>query len=68
MVESPEELTYREVKEESELTITKPALKGILAFKDFDETNDWMVFVFIATQFSSNHCDEVLEWIPNEKL
>ena len=69
--ESPEECVIREVKEESGLIITKPALKGILTFPRFDETNDWMVFVFVANQFTGSliDCDEgVLEWIPNEKL
>ena len=69
--ESPEECIVREIKEESGLTVIKPLLKGIITFPKFDEINDWLVFVYTATNFSGSLIDSdegVLEWIPKQKI
>jgi len=50
--ESPEDCVIREVWEESGLRIKNPKLKGVLIFPSFDQVDDWLVFVFTASQFS----------------
>lgn len=69
--ETPEECVIREVCEESGLTIQNPTLKGILTFPAFDDTNDWLAFVFVSHTFTGKliESDEgVLEWIDDSKL
>jgi len=69
--ETPEECIIREVKEESGLAIYNPQLKGILTFPQFDGIDDWMAFLFTATQFEGNLIDSPegnLEWIKDEEV
>ena len=69
--ETPEECIIREVKEESGLTIHNPKLKGILTFPQFDGIDDWMAFLFIATEFNGqliNSPEGHLEWIDNNEV
>lgn len=69
--ESPEECVCREVKEESGLALTNPTLRGVMTFPLFDGNQDWMVFLFTATEFEDSmfESDEgKLEWIDNDKL
>lgn len=69
--ETPEECIIREVKEESGLTIYNPTLKGILTFPKFDGVDDWMAFLFTATQFEGQLIDSPegnLEWIADSEL
>lgn len=69
--ETPEECVVREVKEESGLKIKNPSLKGIINFPGFDDENDWMVFLYTASQFSGEltDCKEGhLYWIPDQDL
>ena len=69
--ETPEECVVREIKEESGLTIRRPALRGVLTFPSFDGENDWIVFLFTAHQFKGKLIDSNeghLEWIENKKL
>lgn len=69
--ETPEECVIREVKEESGLRLKNPGLRGILTFPGFDGENDWVVFLFVANDFSGKtvESDEgSLGWIPNKDL
>ena len=69
--ESPEDCVKREVNEESGLIIENPQLKGIITFPKFDAIDDWIVFVYIANQFSGNLIDSdegELKWIKNKKI
>ena len=69
--ESPEDCIIREVKEESGLIIKNPLLKGVITFPNFDLIDDWIVFIFICTEFNGNIIDSnegTLQWIENEKL
>ena len=67
--ESPEECILREAKEETGLTLTEFAYRGVITFL----SGDWgeTMHLFTATGFSGEltDCDEgVLEWISREKL
>ncbi|MCK5684311.1 8-oxo-dGTP diphosphatase [bacterium] len=69
--ETPDECVIREIKEECGLDIKNPGLKGILTFPDFENGNDWTVFVYTVNEFSgelikSNEGD--LKWIDNSRL
>ncbi|MBT3606498.1 MAG: 8-oxo-dGTP diphosphatase [Candidatus Latescibacteria bacterium] len=69
--ETPEECIIREVKEESGLTIYNPNLRGILTFPKFDGIDDWMAFLFTATQFEGELIDSPegnLEWIEDTEV
>ena len=69
--ETPEECIIREVKEESGLTIYNPNLRGILTFPKFDGIDDWMSFLFTATQFEGELIDSPegnLEWIEDTEV
>lgn len=70
--ETPEECVIREVKEESGLVITKPRLRGVLTFPDFNGGDDWYAFVFTAESPEGEpfkECDEGrLEWIEDAKV
>ena len=69
--ETPEECVVREVKEESGLQIRKPQLRGVMMFPAFKDNEDWLVFLFTASEFSGSlsDCDEGrLEWIDDDKL
>ena len=69
--ESPEECIIREVYEESGLTIKNPTLRGIMTFPKFDDIDDWLVFLYTATDFTGNLIESnegVLEWINNNEI
>lgn len=69
--ESPEECVVREVREESGLKITAPALKGFLSFPGFDGEDDWYVWVYEARRFTGRlrTSDEgELAWIPDARV
>lgn len=73
--ESPEECAIREVKEETNLDIKKPILKGILTFPNNIATGEtWYVFVYTAYDFEGEILEDKdaregkLEWISNDKL
>ncbi|MBU0278038.1 8-oxo-dGTP diphosphatase [Gemella sp. zg-570] len=70
--ESPEECIIREVKEETNLDITNPTLRGIITFPDFEQGVNWYTYVFTAEKYSgqmTKNCDEGdLIWIKKEDI
>jgi len=69
--ETPEECAIREVWEESGLTVSKPQLKGIITFPNFDGENDWYVFIFRFDEFDGELIDSpegTLEWISESRM
>jgi 8-oxo-dGTP diphosphatase len=69
--ESPEECAVRELKEESGLIAKSLTMKGFITFPNFDEKNDWHVFLFTVEDFEGeliNSPEGKLEWIEDEKL
>jgi len=69
--ETPEECVKREVLVESGLNIKDPFLHGIITFPHFDGQNDWIVFLFTASEFNGSIIDSPeghLEWIPDDKV
>lgn len=68
--ESPEECLLRETREETGLTLTDYALRGVITFVNGDHAAEYM-FLFTATGFEGDmiECDEgALEWIDKEAL
>ena len=68
--ESPEECLLREVKEETGLTLTHYAYRGLVTFVSDRWPTEYM-HLFTADGFTGElkECDEgVLEWLPREKL
>jgi 8-oxo-dGTP diphosphatase len=69
--ESPEDCVIREIKEEAGLTIKNPRMHGFITFPNFDERDDWYVFIFTAKDFKGNLIDSPegdLKWVPNNEL
>ena len=69
--ESPEECVLREVREESGLTLREPRLRGVLTFPAFKDEENWLVFVFTATDFKGEvgECAEgTLEWVEDRDV
>ena len=73
--EAPVETAFREVREETGLTLQSVELKGILSFPDEGDSpfgDEWQVFVFYTRHFSGlqkSECSEgELSWIPREQL
>lgn len=67
--ESPEECMLREVREETGLTLTAWAYRGIVTFV----SEDWCEYMhlFTATAYEGTlcECDEgTLEWVPQEAV
>ncbi len=68
--ESPEECLLREVREETGLTLTRYAYRGIVTFVSDRWTTEYM-HLFTADGFTGDliDCDEgTLEWVPKEKV
>ncbi|MCC8029015.1 MAG: 8-oxo-dGTP diphosphatase [Lachnospiraceae bacterium] len=68
--ESPEECMLREVREETGLTLTKYAFRGIVTFVSDCWETEYM-HLFSATEYEGElrGCDEgVLEWVPIKKV
>jgi 8-oxo-dGTP diphosphatase len=69
--ESPEDCVIREIKEEAGLIIKNPRMHGFITFPNFDEVDDWYVFIFTASDFKGNLIDSPegnLNWVPNDDL
>ena len=68
--ESPEDCLLRETREETGLTLTRWALRGIITFLYADSAAEYM-FLYTADEFTGEMhvCDEgVLEWIPKDQI
>jgi 8-oxo-dGTP diphosphatase len=68
--ESPEECILREAREETGLTLTRYAYRGLVTFVS-DRWENEQMHLFTATAWTGDpiECDEgVLEWISEEKL
>lgn len=68
--ESPDECMLREVREETGLTLTEYAFRGIVTFVSDCWETEYM-HLFTATEYEGelHGCDEgVLEWVPIEKV
>ncbi|MBJ8325970.1 NUDIX hydrolase [Streptococcus pacificus] len=70
--ESPEECAKREIFEETGLTVTKMAFKGVITFPNFTPKEDWYTYVFKVTGFEGNLLKEspegTLEWVAYEDV
>lgn len=68
--ESPEECMLREVYEETGLTLTDYAFRGIVTFvSDRWETEYMHLFTADGSEGEPGECSEgVLEWVPKEKV
>ena len=68
--ESPEECLLREAKEETGLTLTDYAFRGVVTFVSNQWGTEYM-FLYTASGFSGTmkDCDEGnLEWVPFDKI
>lgn len=69
--ETPEDCAIREIYEESGLRVVAPQLHGILTFPDFNGSDDWYTFVFVARNFTGTLIDSPegeLHWIDDADL
>jgi 8-oxo-dGTP diphosphatase len=68
--ESPEECLFREVMEETGLTLTRWRYRGLITFvSDTWETEHMHLFTADGFTGSLTDCDEgVLEWVPKERI
>ena len=70
--ESPEDCVIREVKEETNLDIIKPKLRGIITFPNFDGNKDWYTYVFTAKEYTGDltkDCNEGdLVWVKKNEI
>lgn len=69
--ETPEECAVREIREESGLTVSDLALKGILTFPGFANDEDWYAFVFRAKTTERKLIDSpegILQWVNRDRL
>lgn len=68
--ESPEECLFREVQEETGLTLTSYRLRGIVTFiSDKWQTEYMCLYTADGFEGELKECDEgVLEWVPKEDL
>lgn len=67
--ESPEECMLREFREETGLTLTKWAYRGIVTFVSEDWCEYMHLFTSTAYEGELRECDEgTLEWVPWETI
>ena len=67
--ESPEECMLREFREETGLTLTKWAYRGIVTFVSEDWCEYMQLFTATAFEGELHDCDEgTLEWVPWESI
>ena len=70
--ESPEDCIIREVKEETNLDIISPKLRGIITFPSFDGEKDWYTYVFTATEYTGSMIEDCNEgeliWVKKTEI
>lgn len=67
--ESPEECMLREAKEETGLTLTRWAYRGIVTFVSGDHCEYMHLFTADAFEGALRDCDEgTLEWVETDRL
>jgi len=69
--ESPDECIKREFSEETGLSLVNPTLKGFLTFPGQEDSDDWFIFVYVATEFTGTIKESTagkLEWIDTDKV
>lgn len=70
--ESPEDCIVREVKEETNLDIISPKLRGIITFPSFDGEKDWYTYVFTATEYTGSMIEDCNEgeliWVKKTEI
>ena len=67
--ESPEECLYREVQEETGLTITEHALRGVVTFVSDVWGTEYMFLYTASARGERIECPEgQLQWIPREQV
>ena len=70
--ESPEDCIIREVKEETNLDIISPKLRGIITFPSFDGEKDWHTYVFTATEYTGSMIEDCNEgeliWVKKTEI
>ena len=59
--ESPEDCVIREVKEETNLDIIKPKLRGIITFPNFDGEKDWYTICIHCKDYKGAITDDCNE-------
>jgi len=69
--ETPEECVKREVLEESGLILENAQMRAVMMFPNFNDNEDWLVFLFVSTRFSGEMIESNegnLEWVDDAKL
>jgi 8-oxo-dGTP pyrophosphatase MutT (NUDIX family) len=70
-MENPRQTINREIWEETGLVLKDPKLKMINSETGESRDYNWLVFIFIAHQFTGSlkKCDEgILQWIPRSQI
>jgi 8-oxo-dGTP diphosphatase len=68
--EMPEACARREVREEAGLEVDHLDYRGLIVFPRFDGTNDWYVWIYLATAHGEPRDGDEgeLAWTPNDRL
>lgn len=68
--EMPEACAIREVREESGLDVDELDYRGMIVFPRFDGSNDWYVWIYLATASGEPSAGDEgeLAWIPDDEL
>ena len=68
--EMPEACARREVAEEAGLEVESLDYRGLIVFPRFDGSNDWYVWIFLATARGEPRSGDEgrLEWVPTERI
>lgn len=71
--ESAEECLVREIQEETGITATEYAFKGMIFFPDFNGDDEWYTYLYKVTDWEGEidfeGCDEgILQWIDKDKV
>lgn len=70
--ETPEMCAIREVREESGLNIVNPELRGHIVFPQFDNINDWYVYLFTANYWTGDLLEDPpeghLAWLTKGEI